>query len=53
MKAHLKAIRQHLEENGFRWCCYINGDHVVVDLPGIEYEIRTMKQADWLIRRGG
>lgn len=46
----LKTIRSYLENNGFRFCCYIDGDSVVVDLPGEEFRVCTVRQARWLVR---
>lgn len=49
-KGALKNIRDYLENNGFRFCCCINGDAVIVDLPGEEFTIRNVAQARWLVR---
>ena len=47
----LKEIRKFLEENGFRWWCYIDRGAVILDIPGEEFTVRTMQPMERNVAR--
>lgn len=52
---NLQQVREFLQENGFRWDAFINGNAVQVEvISGSEvltFLCRNIKQARWVVRR--